>query len=111
MKLLDIVTNHSLYSFEEELRRGYITVRGGHRVGIAGRAILDGGKVKLLRDISAFNIRIAREVKGAAEGIVRWLIDPLAGTVHHTLVISPPQCGKTTLIRDLARILSEGQLV
>ncbi|GFR36772.1 stage III sporulation protein AA [Insulibacter thermoxylanivorax] len=108
MKLLDIVTNHSLYSFEEELRRGYITVRGGHRVGIAGRAVLDGGKVKLLRDISAFNIRIAREVKGAAEGIIRWLIDPLAGTVHHTLVISPPQCGKTTLIRDLARILSEG---
>jgi stage III sporulation protein AA len=108
LKLLDIVTNHSLYSFEEELRRGYITVRGGHRIGIAGRAVLDRGQVKLLRDISGFNIRLAREVRGVAERIIRLLIDPAQGMVHHTLVVSPPQCGKTTLIRDIARILSEG---
>jgi len=108
LKLLDLITNHSLYSFEEELRRGYITVRGGHRVGIAGRAVLDRGQVKLLRDISGFNIRLAREVRGAAEGIIRTLIDPAEGMIHHTLVVSPPQCGKTTLIRDIARILSEG---
>jgi stage III sporulation protein AA len=107
-KLLDIITNHSLYSFEEELRRGYITVRGGHRVGLAGRAVLDGGRVKLLRDISGFNIRLAREMRGVADKVVRLLIDQAAGSIHHTLVISPPQCGKTTLIRDLARILSEG---
>jgi len=108
LKLLDLLTNHSLYSFEEELRRGYITVRGGHRVGIAGRAVLDRGQVKLLRDITGFNIRLAREVRGAAEGIIRSLIDPAQGMIHHTLVVSPPQCGKTTLIRDIARILSEG---
>jgi len=108
MKLLDIVTNHSLYSFEEELRRGYITVRGGHRIGIAGRVVLDRGHVKLLRDISGFNIRLAREVRGAADRVIRSLIDPASDTVHHTLVVSPPQCGKTTLIRDLARIISEG---
>lgn len=108
LKLLDIVTDHSLYSFEEELRRGYITVRGGHRIGIAGRAVLERGQVKLLRDISSFNIRIAREIRGAADSLVRRLLDPVSDTIHHTLVISPPQCGKTTLIRDLARILSEG---
>lgn len=108
VQLLDIVTNHSMYSFEEELRRGYITVRGGHRVGIAGRAVLDRGHVKLLRDISSFNIRVAREIRGVGERIVRALMEPASETVHHTLIISPPQCGKTTLIRDLARILSEG---
>ena len=108
LKLLDILTNHSLYSFEEELRRGYITVRGGHRVGITGRAVLDRGQVRLLRDISGFNIRLAREVRGAAERIIRSLIDPAQGLIHHTLVVSPPLCGKTTLIRDIARILSEG---
>lgn len=108
MKLLDIVTHHSLYSFEEELRRGYITVHGGHRIGIAGRAVLEQGRVRLLRDISGFNIRLAREVRGVSHKLVHSLVDPAAGTIHHTLVISPPQCGKTTLIRDLARILSDG---
>ncbi len=97
-----------MYSFEEELRRGYITIRGGHRVGLAGRAVLERGQVKLLRDISGFNIRIAREVRGAGAAVIRYLADELNSTIHHTLILSPPQCGKTTLLRDLARMISEG---
>lgn len=108
LKLLDMLTNHSMYSFEEELRRGYITIRGGHRVGLAGRAVLERGQVKLLRDISGFNIRIAREVRGAGAAVIRYLADELNSTIHHTLILSPPQCGKTTLLRDLARMISEG---
>ncbi|OXM88182.1 stage III sporulation protein AA [Paenibacillus rigui] len=106
--LLENLTQHSLYTFEEELRRGYITVQGGHRVGLAGRAVLELGKVKLLKEIGSFNIRIAREKQGAGAKVLPFLMDEMGGGVHHTLIISPPQQGKTTLIRDLARLLSTG---
>jgi stage III sporulation protein AA len=106
--LLELLTNHSLYTFEEELKRGFITIAGGHRVGLAGRTILDLGQVKQIRDVSSFNLRIAREVQGAARPILPFLIDEEGGSIHHTLVISPPQQGKTTLIRDLARLISRG---
>ncbi|RJX38335.1 stage III sporulation protein AA [Paenibacillus pinisoli] len=107
-KLLERITNYSLYAMEEELRRGYITVSGGHRIGLAGRTILDGGSVRGIRDIGGFNIRIAREVIGAAAHLLPKLIDKTRGTVGSTLILAPPQQGKTTLIRDLARTLSYG---
>jgi stage III sporulation protein AA len=107
-KLLDLLTNHSVYSYEEELKRGFIAIAGGHRVGLAGRTVLEHGHVKFIRDVSSFNIRIAREVLDCGRKILPALLDPLHSSVHHTLVISPPQKGKTTLIRDLARLISYG---
>ncbi|AKF95290.1 stage III sporulation protein AA [Brevibacillus laterosporus] len=106
VKLLNQISQHSLYALEEELRRGYITVVGGHRIGIAGRVVLEHGDVKGIRDITSFNIRIAREKKGVARDILAYLFDQ--GQFQSTLVISPPQCGKTTLLRDLARSISYG---
>ncbi|PZE22062.1 stage III sporulation protein AA [Paenibacillus xerothermodurans] len=107
--LLEMLTQHSLYTYEEELRRGYITVVGGHRVGLAGRTVLDNGKVKHLKDISSFNIRIAKQVIGTGERALPYLLDAHSGPgIHHTLIVSPPQQGKTTLLRDLARIISSG---
>ncbi|MFO7264168.1 MAG: stage III sporulation protein AA [Bacillaceae bacterium G1] len=107
-KMLNIISNHSLYTLEEELRRGYVTVQGGHRVGISGKVILEKGGVKGIRDISSFNVRIAREVIGAANGVMPVLWDRRRKEIYHTLIISPPQCGKTTLIRDIARQISYG---
>lgn len=108
---LNLMSGSSLYALEEELRRGYITIQGGHRVGIAGRTLLDGsGKVRGMKEIAAFNIRIARDVKHAADGVAHVLIDSAAYRLHNTLLISPPQCGKTTLLRDLARKISQGTL-
>lgn len=107
-RLLDLMTNHSLYTMEEELRKGFITITGGHRIGLAGRTVLSGGKVEHLRDISGFNIRIAREVAGIADPLLPHLLDFKHRTVFHTLILSPPQQGKTTLIRDLARQISYG---
>jgi stage III sporulation protein AA len=106
--LLELLTNHSLYTFEEELKRGFITITGGHRVGLAGRTILEQGQVKQIRDVSSFNLRVAREVQGVARPVLPFLIDPEGCSIHHTLIISPPQQGKTTLIRDLARLISSG---
>ncbi|TXK83415.1 stage III sporulation protein AA [Paenibacillus sp. N3.4] len=108
LTLLEMLTNHSLYTFEEELRRGYITVAGGHRVGLAGRTVLDQGQVKQIRDVSSFNIRIARDIQGVGKELLPSLVDPLLKSIHHTLIISPPQQGKTTLIRDLTRLISRG---
>lgn len=64
VKLLNLVSQHSLYTLEEELKRGYITVTGGHRIGIAGKVVLERGEVRGIRDVTSFNIRIAREKKG-----------------------------------------------
>lgn len=108
VKLLELLTDYSVYSFEEQLRSGYITVLGGHRVGLAGRVAAENGKVKLFKEICSFNIRVAREVVGAGKHIVPYLIEPHGRKLHHTLIISPPQQGKTTLVRDLARLLSYG---
>jgi stage III sporulation protein AA len=106
VKLLNQVSQHSLYALEEELKRGYITVVGGHRIGIAGKVVLDKGEVKGIRDVTSFNIRIAREKKGVAQKVMPYLFED--GKLLNTLVISPPQCGKTTLLRDMARSISYG---
>lgn len=107
-KVLGKATGHSLYAMEEELKKGYITVTGGHRIGLAGRTVLEHGEVKAIRDVGAFNIRIAREAVGAADKLAPQLADPLRRTIHSTLLIGPPRMGKTTLLRDLARIVSAG---
>jgi stage III sporulation protein AA len=110
VKLIDLLSNHSLYTMEEELRRGFITVRGGHRVGIAGKVVLEKGAIRHIRDITCFNIRIARELPGIGVPVLPYLLDPSARSVHQTLIVSPPQQGKTTLLRDLARLISYGRL-
>ncbi|UNK20384.1 stage III sporulation protein AA [Paenibacillus sp. N3/727] len=107
-RLLDLISNHSLYTMEEELRKGFITIPGGHRIGLTGRTVLSGGKVEHIRDISGFNVRIAKEIKGAADEILPYLLDTKRKRVLHTLIMSPPQHGKTTLVRDLARQISSG---
>lgn len=107
-KIINLISNHSLYRLEEELKRGYITVHGGHRVGIAGKVILEKGEVKTIKDISSFNIRIAKQKIGAADPVIPYLIQLKEKRIHNTLIISPPQCGKTTLLRDIARQISTG---
>jgi stage III sporulation protein AA len=104
-QLLNKISNFSIYTLEEELKRGYVTISGGHRIGLAGKVILENGAVKAIRNISSFNIRIAREKIGVAEHLIPYLFDN--GWLH-TLIIGPPQTGKTTMLRDLARIISEG---
>lgn len=103
--LLNKISHFSIYTLEEELKRGYITVSGGHRIGLAGKVILEEGKVKAIRDISSFNIRIAREKVGIAGPIIPYIFQ---GGWMHTMVIGPPQTGKTTLLRDIARMISSG---
>ena len=101
---IDFITY--IYAFDEELKNGYITLRGGHRVGMSGKAVLEQGQIRTLKYIKSFNFRISREVIGAADKIIPFIIS--GQNICHTLILSPPQMGKTTLLRDIARKISNG---
>ena len=103
---LEYLSGYSLYAYEEEVRQGYLTLQGGHRVGLAGKTILDGEKITSIRFISFINIRFSHQVKGCASVILPYIAQ--GSTVRHTLLISPPRCGKTTILRDLIRQISDG---
>jgi stage III sporulation protein AA len=105
VQLLNKLSQYSIYSIEEELKRGFITIQGGHRVGLAGKVITEGGKVKAIRHVTSFNIRIARQKIGVAEPLVSYLFDQ---RWLNTVIIGSPQTGKTTLLRDIARLISTG---
>ncbi len=103
---LEYISNFSLYAYEDEIRQGFITVQGGHRVGLAGKVILEQGRIKNLKHISFVNIRMTHEIKGCGKEILPYIYEQ--GRICHTLIISPPGCGKTTLLRDLIRMISDG---
>lgn len=103
---LNYISHYSLYAYEEEMRQGFITIEGGHRVGISGKVILENDRVKNMEYISSLNIRMTHEIKGCADKIMRFVTEK--GQVCHTLIVSPPRSGKTTLIRDLVRQISNG---
>ncbi len=110
-KELDAIVKHicgySLYACEEEMRRGYISAAGGVRVGIAGEVILGPeGTVRNIRHVGSLNIRVPHEAKGAAGQLLPWLYE--GSRLCNTLLISPPGCGKTTLLRDIIRLVSDG---
>lgn len=103
---MEYIAGYSLYAFEEELRQGFLTIQGGHRVGVAGRTVLEGDKVKSLKYISFINVRLSHQIVGCADKVLPYVAD--GEDVYHTLIISPPRCGKTTLLRDIIRQLSDG---
>lgn len=106
--ILSLATRGSLYSVETEMRRGYLTLPGGHRLGIAGEAVLDNEQIKSMKHISSVQVRVAHEVKGCADALLEGIVRGHKDRPLHTLIIGPPGAGKTTLLRDLARQLSDG---
>ena len=105
-QILVKISNYSLYAYEEEIKQGYITIRGGHRIGIAGECVLVKGEIRTIRNISSINIRICREVIGCSNELMKYI--SYNDRVYNTLIVSPPKCGKTTILRDIARNISEG---
>lgn len=105
---LETVTGYSLYAFDDEIRQGFLTVPGGHRVGVAGKAVREGESVRLIRHISFLNIRLSHQQIGCADCILPYIMS--GGELCHTLILSPPGGGKTTLLRDVIRQVSNGTL-
>ena len=104
---LEYVSGYSLYACEDEIRQGYISVQGGHRVGVAGKVILDGNHIRGMKYISCINVRLSHQVPGCADAVMPYIQD--GEHLSHTLIISPPRGGKTTLLRDVIRQLSNGR--
>lgn len=106
-QILNHICSYSRYAYEEDIRQGFVTVPGGHRIGLAGQVILgENGQVKNMRYIRCLNIRISHEIMGAADVLMPYVHKE--GEVCNTLLVSPPGCGKTTMLRDLIRQISDG---
>lgn len=103
---LEYMSDYSLYAFEEEVRQGFITIQGGHRIGIAGKTVLDKNGIRTMKFVSFINVRLSHQIRGCADQVMPYLYDN--GQILHTLVISAPRCGKTTLLRDMIRQVSDG---
>ena len=106
-KTLEALSFYSLYAFEDEIRQGFLTIQGGHRVGVAGKVITENGIITGITNISFLNMRFAHERTGCANRVLPFLADE-DRRIFHTLLISPPGVGKTTLLRDMIRQISNG---
>lgn len=100
--ILKSLSDNSLYSVREKLKNGYLPLEGGHRVGVTGRCVTENGQISYITDISSLTVRIAHAVRGAAARILPYIIKD---GIKNTLIVSPPGCGKTTMLRDIARFL------
>lgn len=105
-EILAYLGNYSLYAYEDEIRQGFLSFEGGHRVGIAGKVVIEQKRVKTIIEISSLNIRFAHEIKGCADKILPYLWD--GENLCSALIVSAPACGKTTLLRDCIRQISNG---
>lgn len=96
--------NYSIYSVEDQIKQGFITASGGVRIGLAGEYVFEKGQVLSIRNVTSLCIRIPHEVYGCAEGIYK---SCMSDRIHNTLISSPPGLGKTTILRDLSRLICE----
>ena len=94
---------------QQNLAKGYITLSGGHRVGVCGKCVCENGKVTHMTDISAICVRLSRGIIGAADEIMEYVM--YEDRIYNTLLISPAGCGKTTMLRDIARQIGQAHKV
>lgn len=107
IKTMTLMSESSVYAYQEEIKSGYLTLRGGHRVGLCGKVILQDNQIRNIKDFSGLNIRVAKEVTGCSKHIINYITKGNCD-IYNTLIVGPPQCGKTTILRDIARIISSG---
>lgn len=107
--LLDVlckVSSNSIYSIQNDINQGFVTIKGGHRIGICGEVVIENDKIKNIKNINSMNIRVARQLIGVADKVMNNIIKD--NVIYNTLIVSPPNCGKTTILRDIIRQLSNG---
>lgn len=102
--IVENITKNSLYAYLDDIRKGFVTIEGGHRIGICGTAVYENNRLINIKNIAALNIRVAKEIKGVSDSLMSYIY--YDNLLKNTLIISPPQVGKTTLIRDISRNLS-----
>ncbi len=108
LETLEKITENSVYTYENQISNGFITLHGGHRVGITGNGVSQDEKIINISYISGMNFRIAREIKGCSDFILNEVYK--MGEFQNTLILGAPGAGKTTLLRDLIRQISNGNI-
>lgn len=108
LQTLQNICDNSIYSYQNQICEGFITIKGGHRIGITGSVVISEGKVTNINYISNLNFRIARQIIGCSNNLLEHILDIPNNTIYNTLIISPPGAGKTTILRDTIRRISNG---
>ena len=108
LEILQKICDNSIYTYQNQICNGYITIKGGHRIGITGNVVIKEGQVINISHIYSLNFRIARQVLDCSNNILKYVLNISNNTVYNTIIVSPPGRGKTTLIRDLIRKISNG---
>ena len=108
LKTFEKICEGSVYSYRKQICEGYITIKGGHRIGITGNVAMEDEKVININYISSLNFRIARQKLECSNELLKFIINMEVGNIYNTLIVSPPGCGKTTILRDAIRKLSNG---
>ena len=108
LQIVERLCENSIYAYKNQICEGFITIKGGHRVGLTGSCVIENGKITNIKYISSLNIRIAREVKNCSTRILREIIDIENKTIYNSIIVAPPGRGKTTILRDIIRRISDG---
>lgn len=108
LEILQKICDNSIYTYQNQICNGYITIKGGHRIGITGNVVIKDGQVINISHIYSLNFRIARQVINCSNCILPYVIDSSKNNIFNTIIVSPPGRGKTTILRDIVRRISDG---
>lgn len=108
LQIIERICENSIYAYKNQICEGFLTVKGGHRVGITGTVVIDNGNIINIKYISSINFRIARQVLNCSNKILKEIINKENNNIFNSLIVSPPGCGKTTILRDTIRRISNG---
>lgn len=108
LNILQLVCENSIYSYQHQIAEGFVTIKGGHRVGISGSCVIENGKVININYINGLNFRLARQILGISENVLKYILNIKENTIFNTLIVSMPGAGKTTLLKDIVRQISNG---
>ena len=108
LKILQLVCENSIYSYQHQIAEGFVTIKGGHRVGISGSCVIENGRVININYINSLNFRIARQILGASKELLKYILNIERNNVKNTLIVSSPGAGKTTILKDIVKQISSG---
>ena len=108
LQIVERLCENSIYAYKNQICEGFITVKGGHRIGLTGSCVIENGKIINVKHISSLNFRIAREALNCSTRVLREVIDIENKSIYNTILVAPPGRGKTTMLRDIIRRLSNG---